>query len=182
MRGGWRLAVAVGAALTVFAATACGGDDGPTADPGATATSATPSPSSGCPLVSVDLVGSTFGVAARTTGVPSTAPFQDGTEYSCLFRADPVWSLSVSARAFTAPLSVDDLVRIGVSNQQFATPVSGVGDGAAYVKRSDLIQFVAVAKDADRARVVVLLGTSGPDDEARFSTIARQALQNTPDR
>lgn len=175
--------VAVGAALAVFAVAACGGDEntGGVAGRGAAATSVAPSPSSGCSLVSTELVSSTFGVTARVGSPASTSPFRDGKEYSCLFRAEPVWMLSVSVRVFTAALPVDDLVDIGVSRQQFATKVDGVGDGAAYVKRSGLIQFVAVEKSGDQAKLVLLLGTSGTSDEARFSAIAEETLKNAPD-
>jgi len=183
MRGGARSVAVVGAAMAVFAAAACGGDDGTTADAagsGSAATSAAQSPAPACSLVSEELVSSTFGVTARVETPASTSPFQDGKEYSCQFHAEPVWSLSVSVRVFTAPLSVDDLVDIGVSRQQFATKVSGVGDGAAYVKRSSLIQFVAVEKSGDQAKLVLLLGTSGTSDEARFSAIAKESLKNAP--
>ncbi len=175
---------AVVTALTLFVTAACGGDGATApaaAGSGAAAKSAAASPSKpACTLVSPDVVGSTFDVSAYLQGAPSTAPFQDGKEYSCQFRAQGVWSLSVSVRVFTASQSIDDLVDIGVSQEPFATKVSGVGDAAAYVKRSDLIQFAAGEKSGAKVKLVVLLGSSGADDEAHFSTIAKEVLRNAP--
>jgi len=171
-----RLTVAT-AAAALLAMAGCGGS--PTVS-AASPASPSPSPSPVCTLVSEALVSSTFEQNAAADGVQQAEPFQDGKNYSCRFRAAPVWSLSVSVRVFTSALSAESLLSAGVSGNEFASKVSGVGDGAAYLKRSDLIQFVAVKKNAGTVNLVLLLGTSGSDDEKRFATIANEVLANAP--
>jgi hypothetical protein len=166
----------------LLASAGCGGDDPTTSTAGSASPSPSPSPSpsSACTLVSTALVSSTFDQNAQVEEPQKVEPFQDGKSYECRFRAAPVWTLSVSLRVFTATTPVDRLVSIGVSNNQFATKVNGVGDGAAYINRSSLIQFVAVKKNGDTVNLVLLLGPTGTDDEARFSTIAKEVLANAP--
>ncbi|BCB77487.1 hypothetical protein GCM10022251_71530 [Phytohabitans flavus] len=183
MRGMNRLTL-VAAAAALFATAGCGGGDPAASAPSATppATSAAPSPSSACTLVSTDLIRSTFKENAGLDGAQKTEPFQDGKIYTCDFQAAAPWSLSVSVRVFTTPSPVDELVSIGVSSNQFATEVAGVGDGAAYIKRSsDVLQFSAVKKDGNTATFVSLLLFDATDgDETRAATIAKEVLSNAP--
>lgn len=168
--------------LILVGPAACGGDDdgAGTAGPGPTPTSASSS-ASGCALVGAELVRTTFKVNASLDGAPTSGAYRDGKEYKCRFEGPRVWSLSVTSQVFTAPISADDLVGIGVTNAAGSfTKVAGVGDGAAYAKVSSLLQFVAVKKDGDKATLVILLGTSGDDDEKNYSAIAAEVLKNTP--
>ena len=114
-------------------------------------------------------------------GDQATTDFLDGKDYSCAFSARSGWALSASVKVFTAAGSARDLLDTSLLKEKpYATVVDGVADAAGYAVRSTTVEFMAVRKAGAKAYVVLLLGQSGADDQARYTAIAKAVLANAP--
>lgn len=138
--------------------------------------------SSSCSVVAPDSVAATFGQNHVQVIDEETKEALGGQEHSCAFTSSAsTWNLLVTVNVFSVSASAQELLDALLKQHPSATHVEGVGDAAAYVGGGlDPVRFFAVKKADTQAIMVTLNGPPGQYDQAHYSAIANEAIDNAP--